>query len=81
MLAGKEGGGHKLLRIFHRWMRVGKGETLQSCILHLARMGKGKGEGFLKKTRVTFSSGRSFGFVELYSKLRRVFDRATVKSK
>lgn len=54
MLAGKEGGGHKLLRIFHRWMRVGKGETLQSCILHLARCRGGERGRFFEKNARNF---------------------------
>lgn len=54
MLAGKEGGGHKLLWIFHRWMRVGKGETLQSCILHLARDGERERGRFFEKNARNF---------------------------
>lgn len=66
MLAGKEGGRHKLLRIFHRWMRVGKGETLQSCILHLARDGERERGRFFEK------NARNFFERPQFRRIRRV---------
>lgn len=66
---------HRLLRIFHRWMRAGKLSNLVSRNAYLSGTGGGS-KGVSKKTRETFSRAWSSpGYWEKRAARSGVFDR------